>query len=126
LPCSNGMYITFLVMQDIPGVERGCISMNYTEVNEASAFIQKQLSVKPSIGLILGSGLGVLADKIENPVIVSYKNIPHFPVSTVAGHKGQLVAGTLEGKQVIALQGRFHYYEGYSIEQVTFPVRVMK
>lgn len=100
--------------------------MNHTEVNEASAFIQKQLAAKPSIGLILGSGLGVLADKIENPVTVSYKDIPHFPVSTVSGHKGQLVAGTLEGRQVIALQGRFHYYEGYSIKQVTFPVRVMK
>jgi purine-nucleoside phosphorylase len=80
----------------------------------------------PSIGLILGSGLGVLADEIQNPVKVPYSEIPNFPVSTVAGHAGQLVFGMLEGKQVVAMQGRFHFYEGYSMSVVTFPVRVMK
>lgn len=100
--------------------------MNQTEINEASTYIQDKLSVKPSIGLILGSGLGVLGEEIVDQTIIPYKDIPHFPESTVAGHKGQMVVGMLEGKQVIAMQGRFHYYEGYSMKQVTFPVRVMK
>ncbi|MFC3038983.1 purine-nucleoside phosphorylase [Virgibacillus xinjiangensis] len=100
--------------------------MNKTEIVEASNYINDKLPEQPSVGLILGSGLGVLGDEIENQVTIPYNEIPHFPVSTVAGHKGQLVAGTLEGKQVIAMQGRFHYYEGYSMKQVTFPVRVMK
>ncbi|GAA0599489.1 purine-nucleoside phosphorylase [Virgibacillus siamensis] len=100
--------------------------MNLNDVKEAAAFLQENIERKPEIGLILGSGLGVLADEIENPVSIGYKYIPHFPESTVAGHKGQLVAGTLEGRQVIAMQGRFHYYEGYTMQQVTFPVRVMK
>lgn len=76
--------------------------------------------------MILGSGLGVLADEIERPVKIDYSQIPNFPLSTVEGHAGRLVFGTLSGKEVIAMQGRFHYYEGYSFEQVTFPVRVMK
>lgn len=100
--------------------------MNYTEVKEAASFIKNQLSDKPTLGLILGSGLGVLAEEIENPITIPYADIPDFPVSTVEGHAGQLVAGQLEGKQVIAMQGRFHFYEGYSMDQVTFPVRVMK
>ncbi|MFD1360615.1 purine-nucleoside phosphorylase [Lentibacillus salinarum] len=100
--------------------------MDQTMIKEAVAHINGQLPAKPVLGLILGSGLGVLADEIEDLVTFAYKDIPHFPESTVAGHKGQLVAGELEGKQVIAMQGRFHYYEGYSMQQVTFPVRVMK
>ncbi|GAA0416323.1 MAG: purine-nucleoside phosphorylase [Bacillota bacterium] len=100
--------------------------MNYSAVREASEFLQQKLDKKPEIGLILGSGLGVLAEEIESPITIPYKDIPDFPESTVAGHKGQLVAGTLKGKQVIAMQGRFHYYEGYTMQQVTFPVRVMK
>ncbi|KGP72172.1 purine-nucleoside phosphorylase [Pontibacillus yanchengensis] len=100
--------------------------MDATQIKDAAQFIQKQSTNQPSIGMILGSGLGVLADEIENPVTIKYGDIPHFPESTVAGHKGQLVIGTLEGKQVIAMQGRFHYYEGYSMQQVTFPVRVMR
>ncbi|WP_042223532.1 purine-nucleoside phosphorylase [Oceanobacillus manasiensis] len=100
--------------------------MNQTELKEASAYIQTKLEAKPTLGLILGSGLGVLAEEIENPVNIPYEEIPHFPVSTVSGHKGQLVVGTLEGKQVIAMQGRFHYYEGYTMDKVTSPVRVMK
>lgn len=96
------------------------------ELKEATEFIQSKLQGKPTLGLILGSGLGVLGDEIENAVEIPYGDIPNFPVSTVSGHKGQLVIGTLEGKQVIAMQGRFHYYEGYTMKQVTFPVRVMK
>ncbi|WJE14158.1 purine-nucleoside phosphorylase [Halobacillus sp. ACCC02827] len=100
--------------------------MVQTKIKEASSFIREQLTHQPTVGLILGSGLGVLADEIQNPVTIAYKEIPHFPESTVSGHKGQLVIGELEGRQVIAMQGRFHYYEGYSMQQVTFPVRVMK
>lgn len=100
--------------------------MNQKEINDAANYITKSLTTMPAIGLILGSGLGVLAEEINDPITFSYKDIPHFPESTVAGHKGQLVAGTLDGRQVIAMQGRFHYYEGYSMQQVTYPVRVMK
>ncbi|MGJ9456877.1 purine-nucleoside phosphorylase [Oceanobacillus sp. CF4.6] len=100
--------------------------MNQSVISEASNYVKEQLKETPSIGLILGSGLGVLGDEIENPVIIPYSDIPHFPESTVSGHKGQLVIGTLEGQHVIAMQGRFHYYEGYSMEQVTFPIRMMK
>ncbi|MCK2157833.1 purine-nucleoside phosphorylase [Exiguobacterium sp. 17-1] len=94
--------------------------------NETRAYLESKMQAKPEIGLILGSGLGVLADDIENPIAIPYSDIPNFPVSTVEGHAGQLVFGTLEGKQVVAMQGRFHFYEGYSMEMVTFPVRVMK
>ncbi|MFD1447263.1 purine-nucleoside phosphorylase [Oceanobacillus profundus] len=100
--------------------------MNHIAIKEASNYVKSKLKETPEIGLILGSGLGVLGEEIENPITIAYKDIPHFPESTVSGHKGQLVIGTLEGKQVIAMQGRFHYYEGYSMNQVTFPVRVMK
>lgn len=95
-------------------------------IQEAKAAIEAKISVKPQIGLILGSGLGVLADEIENAVAISYSEIPHFTKSTVAGHKGQLVIGNLEGKTVVAMQGRFHYYEGHGLDAVVFPVRVMK
>lgn len=94
--------------------------------DETKAFLQERMNGTPEIGLILGSGLGVLADEIENAVKIPYEDIPHFPVSTVEGHAGQLVFGDLEGKRVVAMQGRFHFYEGYSMEQVTFPVRVLK
>lgn len=96
------------------------------DIKETKEFIEEKSNVEPKIGLILGSGLGTLANEIENPVKIKYEDIPNFPVSTVAGHEGQLVIGTLEGKKVIAMQGRFHYYEGYSMKQVTFPVRIMK
>lgn len=98
----------------------------YEKIKEASFFIKKQGAENPEIGLILGSGLGELGEEIENPLIISYREIPHFPVSTVAGHAGQLVYGELSGKKVLVMQGRFHYYEGYTLEEVTFPVRVMK
>ena len=96
------------------------------KINESCVYIRERIGYEPEIGLILGSGLGDLANEIEEKVIVKYEEIPNFPVSTVTGHEGQLVIGTLEGKKVIAMQGRFHYYEGYSMEEVTFPVRVMK
>ncbi|MDK2919094.1 MAG: purine-nucleoside phosphorylase [Candidatus Petromonas sp.] len=96
------------------------------KIEKTYKFLNERISFKPEIGLILGSGLGVLADEIENSVKIPYREIPYFPVSTVEGHAGQFVAGTLNGKKVIAMQGRFHYYEGYSMQEVTFPVRVMK
>ncbi|MEC0230968.1 purine-nucleoside phosphorylase [Paenibacillus alba] len=96
------------------------------KIQEAAAFISKETNIKPQIGLILGSGLGVLADLIEQPIIVDYARIPHFPVSTVEGHAGELVVGTIQGKQVLMMKGRFHAYEGYGAETVSFPVRVMK
>ncbi|WP_027964520.1 purine-nucleoside phosphorylase [Halalkalibacillus halophilus] len=97
------------------------------KLQDSKQFVSNKLNGEtPEIGMILGSGLGVLANEIEDAVAISYSDIPHFPTSTVEGHKGQLVFGTLQGKKVIAMQGRFHYYEGYSLQQVTFPVRVMK
>lgn len=95
------------------------------KIIEAKSYIESRISIKPSIGLILGSGLGVLADEIENTHVILYNDIPHFPISTVEGHAGELVIGELMGKSVIALKGRFHYYEGYSMDKVTFPIRVM-
>ncbi|WP_096153633.1 MULTISPECIES: purine-nucleoside phosphorylase [Bacillus] len=95
-------------------------------MNNSVSFIKEKLTNTPTIGLILGSGLGVLAEEIQSPIVIPYSEIPDFPVSTVEGHAGQLVIGELEGKTVIAMQGRFHFYEGYSMEKVTFPVRVMK
>ncbi|QUH20719.1 purine-nucleoside phosphorylase [Alkaliphilus sp. B6464] len=95
------------------------------KILEAKSYIENKINLKPAIGLILGSGLGILADEIKNSHIISYKDIPNFPISTVEGHAGELVIGELMGKQVIALKGRFHYYEGYSMDKVTFPVRVM-
>lgn len=95
-------------------------------INETVQYINKKLVIRPKIGIILGSGLGSLADEISDAIVIKYEEIPNFPTSTVQGHKGQLVIGTLEGKSIIAMQGRFHYYEGYPIDQVTFPIRVMK
>lgn len=93
---------------------------------EAADFIRSKVDVVPQIGLILGSGLGALADEIINPTVIPYSEIPHFPVSTVAGHAGELVIGELEGKIVIVMKGRFHYYEGYPIQKLAFPVWVMR
>lgn len=98
-------------------------------IYEAAGYIKgilDPLGLKPTVGIILGSGLGRLADIIENPVVIPYKDIPWFPISTAVGHKGNYIVGTLGGKTVIAMQGRVHYYEGYSMEQVTMPTRVMK
>jgi purine-nucleoside phosphorylase len=82
--------------------------------------------MQPTVGIILGTGLGGLAQEIRKEVVVDYGDVPHFPLSTVESHHGKLFFGTLGGKQVVAMQGRFHYYEGYTMQQVTFPVRVMK
>lgn len=98
----------------------------HSDILESAEYIKSKITVQPTIGLILGSGLGVLADEIEDKVEISYNDIPNFPVSTVEGHKGQLVIGKLQGKNVVAMQGRFHYYEGYTMQNTTFPVRVMK
>ncbi len=97
------------------------------KLSESKAYIESKLGgKKPVIGLILGSGLGEMADTIEDAIVIDYHDIPHFPVSTVPGHKGRLVIGDLEGKTVLCMQGRFHYYEGYSMDEVVYPVRVMK
>jgi purine-nucleoside phosphorylase len=95
-------------------------------ITEAAGFIRTKTKLTPEIGIILGTGLGRLGEKIAMETSVSYDQIPHFAVSTVEGHAGKLIFGTLSGKKVVAMQGRFHYYEGYDMEQVTFPVRVMK
>ena len=95
----------------------------------AARYIKDIISPKglePKVGIVLGSGLGRLSDEIENPVTIPYKDIPGFPVSTAIGHKGNFIVGTLSGKTVIAMQGRIHYYEGYEMETVTLPIRVMK
>ncbi|MBS2969492.1 purine-nucleoside phosphorylase [Metabacillus sp. KIGAM252] len=96
------------------------------EMSTAADYIQSKIGQAPEIGLILGSGLGVLADEIEEAVKMPYEDIPGFPVSTVEGHAGQLVYGKLRGANVIAMQGRFHFYEGYDMQKVVLPVRVMK
>lgn len=92
----------------------------------AAEFIQKRIDVRPTVGLILGSGLGDVVDTIEDPIFIDYKDIPGFPKTTVPGHKGRFVVGRCQGKEIIAAQGRFHYYEGYDMEQVVLPVRTMK
>lgn len=96
------------------------------QFNESVAYIQSKTQVKPSIGIILGTGLGGLVKEIEVIDEIAYSEIPHFPVSTVESHSGKLIFGRLGGKEVVAMQGRFHYYEGYDFKQVTYPVRVMK
>ncbi len=95
------------------------------QIKTTTNFIQQSVNFEPEVGIILGSGLGNLAGEIEVVKTVSYSDIPNFPVSTVKGHKGQLVFGYLGGKKVVAMQGRFHFYEGYTMQQVTFPVRVL-
>ncbi len=89
-------------------------------------YVRAITDVKPQVGLILGSGLGAIVDDIEDPVKISYELIPHFPIATVKGHAGELVLGTLCKKKVVAMSGRFHYYEGHSLAEITYPVRVMK
>ncbi|MCD1260440.1 purine-nucleoside phosphorylase [Paenibacillus athensensis] len=96
------------------------------KLDEAAAYIRSRIAEQPTVGMIMGSGLGVLADEVENAVTLPYERIPHFPVSTVEGHSGELVIGRLQGKTVLVMKGRFHYYEGYSMKEVVFPVYVMK
>ena len=96
------------------------------KIKETTEFLQSRIQAAPEYGIILGTGLGGLVNEIEDPVAIPYEFIPNFPVSTVAGHHGQLIFGTMGGKNVVAMQGRFHYYEGYSMQEIAFPVRVMK
>lgn len=96
------------------------------QINEVAAFIRDRISVTPRVGLILGSGLNALADSVENAQMIPFRELPHWPVSTVMGHSGQLVIGKLEGQPVFVLRGRVHFYEGYTMSQVTLPVRVMQ
>ena len=98
----------------------------YEQVGEAAAYLKSRLGkLAPTVGIVLGSGLGAVADAVANPIIVPYGEIPHFPQSTVEGHSGRILAGELGGAQVIVMQGRVHYYEGYTPLQVTFPMRVL-
>ncbi len=96
------------------------------QIDEAFQFISGKIKNTPQVGIILGTGLGGLAKEINVEIEIPYQTIPHFPVSTVESHEGKLIFGELGGKQVMAMQGRFHYYEGYSMQQITFPVRIMK
>ena len=96
------------------------------KVNQANKALKERGYEDPEIGIVLGTGLGALVNEIEIEQELVYSNIPHFPIATVEFHKGKLIYGTLEGKKVVAMQGRFHYYEGYSMSEVVFPIRVMK
>jgi len=96
------------------------------QINQSVKFIEQKTTIKPETGIILGTGLGGLVSQIDIETELFYGDIPNFPISTVEGHQGKLIFGHLSGKPIIAMQGRFHFYEGYTIQQVTFPVRVMK
>ncbi|AET61469.1 Purine nucleoside phosphorylase I [Paenibacillus terrae HPL-003] len=99
---------------------------NQATIQEAADYIRAKSGIRPEIGLILGSGLGILADLIQEGISIPYQDIPHFPVSTVEGHEGELLLGTIEGRAVVMMKGRFHMYEGYGPQLTAFPVRVMK
>lgn len=96
------------------------------KINEAVDFIKSKYKTKPVVGIVLGSGLGSFTGEIKIEFEIAYNEIPHFPVSTVEGHSGKLIFGELSGKKVVAMAGRFHYYEGYSTQEVVFPIRVLK
>jgi len=98
----------------------------YDQIQETTTYLKSRIKDLPEVGIILGSGLGNLGNQIEVDIAIPYGEIPNFPVSTVKGHSGKLIFGKLGGKNVIALQGRFHFYEGYTMKEVTFPVRVMQ
>ncbi|MBS3971410.1 MAG: purine-nucleoside phosphorylase [Erysipelotrichia bacterium] len=101
--------------------------MKYShQINDSLAYIKHHVSSKPTIGLVLGSGLGDLSQHVQQHIEIPYKDIPHFPVSTVAGHTGSLLFGTYQGHEVVFMQGRFHYYEGYTMKEVVFPYYVLK
>ncbi|GIP32312.1 purine-nucleoside phosphorylase [Paenibacillus sp. J2TS4] len=101
-------------------------SSSLSRLEETANWIRERISITPTMGLILGSGLGVLAESLEQPAVLPYREIPHFPVSTVEGHAGELVFGQWGGRPLVMMKGRFHLYEGYDGEAVTYPVRVMK
>ena len=117
------------------GIEKSKVTINYIcasmsdiiqQLQETTAFLQQLYPHKPQVGIILGSGLGNFATEIKIEKEISYRDIPHFPVSTVEGHQGRLIFGEIAGKKIVAMAGRFHYYEGYSAAQVVYPIRVMK
>ena len=99
--------------------------ISLAQIDEVTNKVRSRISIQPVVGLILGSGLNGLADSVQNPIHIPYSDLPNFPTSTVHGHVGRFVIGELEGKAVIVMQGRIHYYEGYTMGQVTLPVRVM-
>ena len=115
---------TTAVRADSPSVESS--TSLYDRVNAAAAVIRGQFAARPDVAIILGTGLGRLASEIDSAATIEYADIPGFPLSTVESHHGRLLCGTLGGKTVVAMQGRFHRYEGYTLQQVTFPVRVMR
>ena len=98
----------------------------FRKISEAVEYIKEKSQVSPVAGIVLGTGLGGLSDEIDKTAVIPYEEIPHFPTSTVEGHAGELIAGKLNGKSVIVMKGRFHFYEGYSLHDVVFPVRVLK
>lgn len=100
--------------------------MTLEQIDAAAEFLRPRIGIQPRFGLILGSGLNPLAESVENAVRIPYREIPHWPPSTVEGHEGRLVCGFLEGQPIMVMQGRIHFYEGYSMSQVTFPIRVMQ
>ena len=100
--------------------------MLFEQINETADFLRSKGINSPAVGIVMGTGLGAMADKIHNQLVIAYKDIPNFPEATVEFHKGNLIFGTIENINVVAMQGRFHYYEGYSMQQITFPIRVMK
>ncbi len=100
--------------------------MYFEQIRETVSFISARTNGPVSLGIVLGSGLGPMADMVEEAQVIPYAGIPHFPQSTVEGHAGKLILGRLRGKNVIMMSGRFHYYEGYNMEEVTFPIRVMQ
>ena len=109
-----------------PLIDRMCPHYTVAQIDEAADVIRRTTRHRPRVGLVLGSGLGRLAERVEDADVIPYDALPHFPRSTVAGHAGRLVLGCLGGRDVLVMQGRAHYYEGYSLQQVTFPVRVMQ
>src|SRR5206468_4256532 len=96
----------------------------YDQIQEATRAIRARWGGKPRVGIILGTGLGGLAEEIKSEAVLPYADVPHFPVPTVESHAGRLVCGQLAAKTVVAMEGRFHFYEGYTLQQITFPVRV--
>ncbi|MGB0175712.1 MAG: purine-nucleoside phosphorylase [Owenweeksia sp.] len=96
------------------------------KLEEATAFLKRRGYDNPDVGVVLGTGLGKLIDKIEVEETINYKSIPHFPVATMEFHSGHLICGRVNGKKIVAMQGRFHFYEGYNMQEITFPIRVMK
>ncbi len=98
----------------------------YQKCKETADYLRERIDAKDAIGLVLGSGLGDLADEIVDPISIDYSEIPNFPQTTVKGHEGKLILGTLNGKKVLFMKGRIHYYEGYTMQEITLPIRVMK